>query len=342
MNTFAMFAHDVFTSARVLVLGGGIVLLAACNSAPSQSNTAEAVYGGPFTDTVSVSTATVAPNNNDQQMPVSGEFGEFNAGAPDAGEVAAIQRIAPGTDPRAAIKNYLETLLSAPGHPVRSSARVLFIGETGYQQIFPGRLFYVVRFPQWPVAVEPPLPLVANNLLVFENGKPLQLITSGRQLQQYFSQAAIMRGGEDAAKYVLEAWLTLYSEFAQDGMFQFGAPQVESVTKTASDTLEAKGRVSVVPKSGDSGEITARIAVDANGKLLSVHTEQSLRTGVRPICQATKLLDPDPLVRKMAERDLLVMGKSARDYLFQQRSKASPELQARIDRLWRQILKEER
>lgn len=339
MNTRALFVHDVFASARVLALGGGIVLLTACNSAPSRSNTADAINAGAAGDPVAAgSSATVAPNN-DRQTPIRDEF---DPGTPDAGEVAAIQRIAPGADPRAAIKSYLETLQTASERPVRSAARVLFVAEPGYEQVFPGRLFYAVRFPQWPVAVAPLPPLAANNLFVFENAKPLQLLTGSQQLQQYFSQAAAKRSGEDAAKHVLAAWLILYAELAQDGLFQFAAPNIESVAKTASNTVEAKGRISVEPRSGDSGEIRARIIVDANGKLLSAHTEHSLQAGIRPICQATKLLDPDPLVRRMAERDLLVMGRSARDYLFRQRSQAAPELRARIDRLWRQILEEHR
>jgi hypothetical protein len=39
----------------------------------------------------------------------------------------------------------------------------------------------------------------------------------------------------------------------------------------------------------------------------------------------------------MAEQDLLFMGLAARDYLMEQRERASPELRASIDRLWRLI-----
>ena len=43
------------------------------------------------------------------------------------------------------------------------------------------------------------------------------------------------------------------------------------------------------------------------------------------------------IVRGMARQSILVMGLSARDYLIEQRAKASPELQVEIDRIWRQI-----
>src|SRR6184192_2360441 len=65
----------------------------------------------------------------------------------------------------------------------------------------------------------------------------------------------------------------------------------------------------------------------------------AIRPGPRPICQATKLLDPDPLVRRICEQDLLIMGLSARDYLMEQRARATPELRAALDRLWEKIQK---
>ena len=65
-----------------------------------------------------------------------------------------------------------------------------------------------------------------------------------------------------------------------------------------------------------------------------------MHPGVRPICQATKLLDADPLVRRMAEQDILVMGQSAKEYLDEQRANAKPELKAAIDRIWKRIVDE--
>src|SRR5207249_6646109 len=67
----------------------------------------------------------------------------------------------------------------------------------------------------------------------------------------------------------------------------------------------------------------------------------SIRPGPRPICQATKLLDADPLVRRICEQDLLIMGLSARDYLAEQRAAARPELRDAIDRLWQKIQRSE-
>jgi len=79
-----------------------------------------------------------------------------------------------------------------------------------------------------------------------------------------------------------------------------------------------------------------------DGKLAKVVEENTVKPGVRPICQATKLLDPDPIVRGMAEQCIVVMGSEAREYLLGQRAKASPELQQAIDRVWQRIIDEER
>ena len=66
----------------------------------------------------------------------------------------------------------------------------------------------------------------------------------------------------------------------------------------------------------------------------------TVKAGIRPICQATKLLDPDSIVRQMAEKDILVMGQAAKAYLDEQRAQASPELRQAIDHMWQRILQE--
>ena len=79
----------------------------------------------------------------------------------------------------------------------------------------------------------------------------------------------------------------------------------------------------------------------ADGKLLQVSQTAKIKEGPRPICQATKLLDADPLVRRICERDLLFMGRPALDYLREQRDLAGPELRRAIDRVIARILRED-
>lgn len=86
----------------------------------------------------------------------------------------------------------------------------------------------------------------------------------------------------------------------------------------------------------------ASLTFDWAGKLVKVVDEAIVVAGPRPICQATKLLDPDPIVRGMAEQIILVMGRAAKEYLNEERAKASHELQKAIDRIWQKILDEGR
>jgi hypothetical protein len=44
----------------------------------------------------------------------------------------------------------------------------------------------------------------------------------------------------------------------------------------------------------------------------------------------------------MAEQDILVMGRAAKEYLAEQRQSASPGLRHAIDRIWHKIVSEDR
>ena len=50
----------------------------------------------------------------------------------------------------------------------------------------------------------------------------------------------------------------------------------------------------------------------------------------------------DPIVRRMAERDLVIMGRAAKSYLDEQRAGAGSELQLAIDQIWRLIVQDDR
>src|SRR6266568_6537950 len=93
---------------------------------------------------------------------------------------------------------------------------------------------------------------------------------------------------------------------------------------------------------GGEGQIDVMITLGAAGSLVQIYEKSALRPGIRPICQATKLLDRDPIVRRMAEQDVLVMGRAAKPYLDQVRATARPKLQQAIDRIWQRILDEGR
>jgi hypothetical protein len=83
-----------------------------------------------------------------------------------------------------------------------------------------------------------------------------------------------------------------------------------AATTFADGSIQVIGGVLVT--AGGKGHVRATLDFDSNGDLKDVSEVRRVRPGVRPICQATKLLDPDPLVRRMAEQDILVMGTAAK------------------------------
>ncbi len=202
-------------------------------------------------------------------------------------------------------------------------------------KVFPEHLFVVVRFRQYPVARVLPEGLKASNIFaVTKREREVRLLRDAKELEAFFKASQVPADDEPWARKSLAAWLTLAPEFRQDGFYKFEVLEKEfDYEKTATHQV-VRGRALVTQ--GGKGEIGATLEYD-RGTLTKATEAGKIMPGPRPICQATKLLDPDPIVRKMAEQDLLFMGLAARDYLMDQRAQAGPELRDAIDRLWGSI-----
>jgi len=81
------------------------------------------------------------------------------------------------------------------------------------------------------------------------------------------------------------------------------------------------------------------VRFDADGKCTSASYKY---LGSLPRCQSTRLLDENPIMRPLAEQDLLAMGPVAKTYLDTMRPKLSADLQRAIDDIWQRIEKGER
>jgi hypothetical protein len=216
------------------------------------------------------------------------------------------------------------------------------VSDASLERLFPTHLFYSVVFSPYPVARPTPEPLKAQNLFVVGKDYSLKHITDIAGLIKVFRDYPKPDPEEAAIKEVTRAWLTLAVELYQDGYFQFAIPKGGIKVAKAKKTITVTGKSEVAKKNGDSGALEATLTYDAAGKLTKVDQTAKLRAGMRPICQATRLLDADPLVRRMAEKDLLIMGRAAREYLDEQRARArnNPALQKAIDRVWKRIVAE--
>jgi hypothetical protein len=216
------------------------------------------------------------------------------------------------------------------------------IAEEAVIKAFPNHLFFAAHLRKYPVGAVPPegSKIKDQNLfIVGKDGKVLHL-TGPKELEKFFKETLPPTKDDAGLKITAHAWLALTPEFFQDGFYKFRT--IEAATKIVPDKNGKKVSGQVVVMQGGNGEINSTLVFDGDGKLTSVAEIAKVREGVRPECQATKLLDPDPVVRKIAEQNLLIMGRAAHDYLMEQRAKAGPELQQAIDRLWQRIVEHDR
>jgi hypothetical protein len=228
----------------------------------------------------------------------------------------------------------VDELLAAKGGPAPVVAPVT---DAAVIKLFPRVLIFSAYYRLYPVARAAPEGLGSQNIFVVPAKGDVVVLTSVPALEKYFQTNLPKAPTPDARKDVARTWLRLTYEFGQDGFFKFSVPEGE----IKADDSTVSGKVVVEPTGGNKGEISATLTFDGDGKLTKVTETRKLIAGPRPICQARKLLDPDPVVRRMAEDAIRVMGRAAGPYLDEQRADAGPELRAAIDRIWRRVLDEE-
>jgi len=197
-----------------------------------------------------------------------------------------------------------------------------------------------LRFMQYPVARMSPPPLGANNIFaIHKKLKTVTHISKIASLEKFFLANAAPAGDQAALKTTAQAWLGLSTILVTDGFYRL-AVDAAGITVTKGKGWEVVAKAMV--QRGGRGFVQAKLSFDAKRKLLTIAQEKKLVGGPRPICQSTKLLDSDPIVRGMARQSLRTMGVMAREYLADQRKKVSPELQQAIDNIWQQILLDQR
>lgn len=227
-----------------------------------------------------------------------------------------------------AVKDYLDKLGGA-------GAVVQYVKDETVESACSHDYLFAVLFRRFPVARMPPKGLKSSNLLAVDEDGKVTALTDSKELEKFCRDHLAPAKGEEARKTAIRCWLRLSQQYYQDGFYTFALMD---------DTIKADDKSAggtVVAMKGGSGTLTARLTFDDDGKLSKVSEEAKLRPGPRPICQASKLLDKDALVRRMAEQDLLIMGAAAKDYLDEQRAKAAPGLQRAIDRMWQRIVESE-
>src|SRR2546427_760482 len=202
---------------------------------------------------------------------------------------------------------------------------------------FPNFSFFGVIFRQYPVAYLCPQQqgLACSNIFFVQN-EEVGFAPSIAELKTFFSEKLCPVPNEDAANDAGRSWLRFSSELKQDLFFEFSPPAVDYTATADGATVIGQAVVTA----GGQGRIDVTMTFDLTGNFVDVQECNTVRPGVRPICQATKLLDRDPVVRRMAEQDILVMGRMAKPYLDEIRAKSKPQLKRAIDRMWQRIVQE--
>jgi hypothetical protein len=226
------------------------------------------------------------------------------------------------------VEDYLKSIDGLKQNPT-----VKWLGDPAVKEVFPNLTLFAVRYRKFPIAVAPPGKLTSANVFVVGGKEKLQVLTNPDDFPKFFSgefQANKIKVTEKSAAVCLRAWLKVSEELLQDGFYTFEIVKTD-IKKKGADQFEGEGR-SMVAKGGN-GDIEVTMQFSADGTL-TAGQKYTLKPGARPKCQATKLLDPDPIVRYMAESELLFMGVAAKSYLVEQRGRArDPNLRQAIDRI---------
>lgn len=209
-----------------------------------------------------------------------------------------------------------------------------YVGRT-----FPNFSFFGVIFRQYPVAYLCPgqQGLECSNIFFVQNDD-VGFFPNISEMKTFFSEKLCPVPSEDAANDAGQTWLRFSDELKQDLFFEYSPPAVDYMSTADGATVTGQAVVTA----GGQGQIDMTMNFDLTGTFVDVQESSTVRPGVRPICQATKLLDRDPIVRRMAEQDILVMGHMVKPYLDEIRAKSRPKLRQAIDRIWQRIVDEGR
>jgi hypothetical protein len=216
-----------------------------------------------------------------------------------------------------------------------NDARLQVIEESYLRDVFSNQTFVAVHFPLWPVARVPAEPLQSQNLFAVSDDRKVVHLPDSKKLEEFFKSTLKTQLNMDKTT---RAWLRLRMEYIQDGYFKFKYLDKAEITGPGSSLTLMTGVVEVVPEAGNTGTFKSVLRFGRGDDFVGVTMEENkIRAGIRPRCQATLLLHPDPLVRAIVEQDLLVLGRYAYDYLLDQRARANEQLRREIDRIWQRI-----
>lgn len=216
-------------------------------------------------------------------------------------------------------------------------------GVEKLQDFVGGKTWHFVHFREYPMAVMPRPPFKSRNVVRVDALGKMKMYAKREELNKEVTQLQMQMQQDQVAEFAVN-YLKLSTLFSQDGFFEF---VYDKKTVKVNDDGTVVAIAPVVEKAGDMGalKVTFKCSRTQDAGALqidSIKEEDTVQPGIRPVCQCTLLLDENPIVRKIAERDLLVMGRAAFPYMRQQMETAAPELRKEIERVWKRIERGER
>jgi len=226
------------------------------------------------------------------------------------------------------------------------------------RQVFPAFQFYTLHFRQHPIANLIPLghPLLKAhwNLVVVNADKQVSVITDDTGLKHFFLKEVKLPaagGDRDLAevKPVLLAWVELAEAIIQDDFLHDVMEMKRAEVQRSKFDSEVSGsdheqfftcRVPAQERDPLGGHYEVFMNISRHGRISSIESRSTLRNeGPRPVCQALRLLDADPAVRRWAEHQILQMGRWGLPYLedtLRYRVTEGP-LRVAIERVYRRL-----
>ena len=162
-----------------------------------------------------------------------------------------------------------------------------FVGRT-----FPNFSFFGVIFRQYPIAVRcPAVPDLKCANLFFVRNSQVDFVSTIEDLKFFFAANLDPAPTQAAATDAASTWMRFSEELKQDLFYTCSESYISYALRDNLTLLRAHATATA----GGDANIDLVMTLGAAGNFVSILEKSAQRPGVRPICQATKLLDPDPI-----------------------------------------------
>lgn len=213
-------------------------------------------------------------------MPV--ENLRFEVGELSTEEKSDMVRTGIIANPRNAIGELVNNIPKNGAQTSIGDGTIQYVKTAELQKLFPEYMFYVVRFPKYPISRTPPDGLSGNNIFITKKTGRMSLIASTDELQAFFTTTQSAES-DTRARLLVYAWLQLATELIQDGMYRFAIPDNAVTVNVSGTEMVANGKAAVDQAAGNKGEVFVTMVFDAGGKLRAVEEKNTVQPGMRPI-----------------------------------------------------------